>query len=293
MRKKFIEILKKKIDKNKKIFLIVGDLGFNVVEPISKNFPKNFLNVGIAEQNMAGIAAGIASEGYHVFIYSIANFPTFRCAEQIRNDIDYHKLNVTIVSVGAGLGYGHQGYSHHAIQDYSLMRSFPNMEILSPGDDVELDFCMDYCFKKPGPKYLRLDKDEIKDNKFKQKVNLYKGSLRKIIIKSKKKVILSTGNCIDYAIKLNQKKQFKDFSVYSMPIWSMKSKSNIKKVIKSFSDILVVENHLEDGGFSSWLRELNSNNKLTNIRSFSLSNQVVGKVGDKNYLEKKYFSLNN
>ena len=78
-----------------------------------------------------------------------------------------------------------------------------------------------------------------------------------------------------------------------MPIWSMKSKLNIKKVIKSFSDILVVENHLEDGGFSSWLRELNGNNKLTNIRSFSLSNQVVGKVGDKNYLEKKYFSLNN
>ena len=150
---------------------------------------------------------------------------------------------------------------------------------------------MNYCFKKPGPKYLRLDKDEIKDNKFKQKVNLYKGSLRKIIIKSKK-IILSTGNCIDYAIKLNQK-QFKDFSVYSMPIWSMKSKLNIKKVIKSFSDILVVENHLEDGGFSSWLRELNGNNKLTNIRSFSLSNQVVGKVGDKNYLEKKYFSLNN
>ena len=291
MRKKFIEILKKKINTNKKLFLIVGDLGFNVIEPISKNFPKNFLNVGVAEQNMAGIAAGIASEGYHVFIYSIANFPTFRCAEQIRNDIDYHNLNVTIVSVGAGLGYGHQGYSHHAIQDYSLMRSFPNMEILSPGDNFELDLCMNYCFNKSGPKYLRLDKDEIKDNKPTKKINVFKGSFRKIVSKNKRKIILSTGSCIDLAIKLNKKKQFNDFSIYSMPIWSMKNKLKIKKMIKTFSDILVVENHLEDGGFSSWLRELNGSNKFTKIRSFSLSSKVVGKVGDKNYLEKKYFTL--
>ena len=291
MRKKFIEILKKKISRNKKFFLIVGDLGFNVVEPISKNFPKNFLNVGIAEQNMAGIAAGIASEGYHVFIYSIANFPTFRCAEQIRNDIDYHNLNVTIVSVGAGLGYGHQGYSHHAIQDYALMRSFTNMEILSPGDNLELDLCMNYCFEKPGPKYLRLDKDEITDNKLTKKINLWRGNFRKVVSKSKRKIILSTGNCIDIAIKLNQKKQFNDFSIYSMPIWAMKNKLKINRIIKTFSDILVVENHLEDGGFSSWLREVNGNNKFTTIRSFSLSSKVVGKVGDKDYLEKKYFSL--
>ena len=149
MRKKFIEILSKKIKLNKKIFFIVGDLGYNVVEPIAKNYPQNFLNVGVAEQNMAGLAAGIASEGYHVLVYSIANFPTFRCAEQIRNDIDYHNSNVTIVAVGAGLSYGHQGYSHHALQDYSLMRSFPNMEIISPGDNFELRKCMEYCFKNP------------------------------------------------------------------------------------------------------------------------------------------------
>ena len=287
MRKKFIEILKNKIKKNKNFFLIVGDLGFNVVEPISKNFPKNFLNVGVAEQNMAGIAAGIASEGYHVFIYSIANFPTFRCAEQIRNDIDYHNLNVTIVSVGAGLGYGHQGYSHHAIQDYSLMRSFPNMVILSPGDNNELNLCMDYCFKNSGPKYLRLDKDESTLNELK-KIKLQNGNFREISLKNKKKIILSTGNCIDIAKRLNKKKQFKDYSIYSLPIWSMKNKLKIKRLIKKYSNILVVENHLEDGGFSSWLRECNSDNKLTKIKSFSLSSEVAGKVGDKDFLEKNY-----
>ena len=156
---------------NNRIVFLTADISAYSLPKFRKDFPKRFFNVGIAEQNMAGIAAGIASEGYHVFIYSIANFPTFRCAEQIRNDIDYHNFNVTIVSAGAGLSYGSLGYSHHALQDYALMRSFPNMEIISPGDDNELQDSLNYSFKNPGPKYLRLEKDNKKifNNKRKKK----------------------------------------------------------------------------------------------------------------------------
>ena len=107
---------------------------------------------------MAGLASGLALKGFHVFIYSIANFPTFRCAEQIRNDIDYHKLSVTVVSVGSGLGYGNLGYSHHAIQDYALMRSFPNTLIAAPSNNQEVDAAIKYLLKNPQPSYLRLDK---------------------------------------------------------------------------------------------------------------------------------------
>ena len=117
-------------------------MGYNVVEPFAKKFPKQFYNVGVAEQNMMGIAAGLAIEGHHVFVYSIGNFPTFRCAEQIRNDIDYHNLPVTIVNVGGGVGYGNLGYSHHSIQDYGLMRLFPNMLISSPGNNDELIYSL-------------------------------------------------------------------------------------------------------------------------------------------------------
>src|SRR5947208_16901085 len=116
MRTTFINQLIEEAKKDKNIFLIVGDLGFSVVEPFAKEFPDRFLNAGVAEQNMTGVAAGLASEGYHVFTYSIANFPTFRCLEQIRNDICYHRLPVTVVSVGAGMAYGNLGYSHHAVQ---------------------------------------------------------------------------------------------------------------------------------------------------------------------------------
>ena len=144
MRKIFIKQLVKAATKNKKIVLIVGDLGYGIVEPFKKKFPDRFFNAGVAEQSMAGLAAGLALKGFHVFIYSIANFPTFRCAEQIRNDIDYHNLSVTIVAVGSGLGYGNLGYSHHAIQDYALLRSFPNMIIASPSNNQEVEGTMNY-----------------------------------------------------------------------------------------------------------------------------------------------------
>ena len=159
MRKLFIKELTR-LNKNKNIYLIINDLGFNVVEPFEKKFPKKFYNAGVSEQNMMGMAAGVASEKSHVFVYSIANFSTFRCAEQIRNDIDYHNLPVTIVSVGSGMGYGSLGYTHHALQDYSLMRTFPNILIISPGNNNELINSLKYIVHNPQPSYLRLDKDE-------------------------------------------------------------------------------------------------------------------------------------
>src|SRR6187431_2921481 len=117
MRNAFIEELSTLAEANDNIVLVVGDLGYSVVEPFAQRFPDRFLNAGVAEQNMTGLAAGLASEGYHVFTYSIANFPTLRCLEQIRNDVCYHVLPVTVVAVGAGLAYGNLGYSHHAVQD--------------------------------------------------------------------------------------------------------------------------------------------------------------------------------
>ncbi|MEO8447904.1 MAG: transketolase, partial [bacterium] len=102
MRTAFIEQLIEEARKDENIFLVVGDLGFSVVEPFAKEFPERFLNAGVSEQNMTGIAAGLAMEGYTVFTYSIANFPTLRCMEQIRYDVCYHNLNVKIVAVGGG-----------------------------------------------------------------------------------------------------------------------------------------------------------------------------------------------
>jgi len=170
MRDAFIEELVTLAEAHDNIALVVGDLGYSVVERFADRFPDRFINAGVAEQNMTGLAAGMASEGYHVFTYSIANFPTFRCAEQIRNDVDHHRLAVTVVAVGGGVAYGALGYSHHAVQDYALMRSMPNMTIAAPGDPLETRACLRWLVANPGPSYLRLGKageprfhDEIPD----------------------------------------------------------------------------------------------------------------------------------
>jgi transketolase len=141
------------------VFLVVGDLGFNVVEDFASEFPDRFLNAGVAEQTMIGLAAGLASTGYKVFVYSIGNFPTMRCLEQIRNDVCYHNRSVTVVSVGAGFSYGYLGYTHHAIEDVAIMRALPRMQVLSPADPVEARALTRFAAESDGPKYLRLGKN--------------------------------------------------------------------------------------------------------------------------------------
>ncbi len=288
MRKIFIDQLTKAAKKNKKIVLIVGDLGYGVVEPFQKNFPNRFFNAGVAEQNMAGLASGLALEGFHVFIYSIANFPTFRCAEQIRNDIDYHKLSVTIVSVGSGLGYAHLGYSHHALQDYALLRSFPNTIISAPSNNQELTGCIKYILNNPGPSYLRLDKSLEIDLNHKIS-NIKPGKWIFYKRKNKKKIILSTGSVFEKCQKVLKEKPNYDFA--TIPMWSMKSKKNQIKDVMKYNQILTYENHLQDGGFGSWLNEsISQKGKKINTRINSryIDEKVVGKVGSEKYLDTKY-----
>lgn len=282
MRDVFIDELIIATKKNNNIILLVNDLGFGVIEKFIKLFPNNYFNAGISEQSMMGYAAGLAAAGKHVFVYSIANFPTFRCAEQIRNDVDYHNLPVTIVSVGSGVGYGNLGYTHHGLQDYSLMRSFPNMLIAAPGDVMELKGCMRYLVSNPQPSYLRLDKS----SNFKihnQIPKIYPGKWLKISGNNNNSSFLTTGAVIEHIKKKFKKK--KNYSIYSLPIWGMKFKKFQYNFLKKYKKILVIEDHFQDGGFQSWLNEsLNRKNCKTNIVSYSISPEVIKKVGTKEYL---------
>ncbi|MDR0390730.1 MAG: transketolase family protein, partial [Planctomycetaceae bacterium] len=156
MRTAFISRLTELAAKDSRIMLLVGDLGFGVVIDFAKRFPNQFLNVGVAEQNMAGVATGLALSGKVVFTYSIANFPILRCLEQIRNDICYHNANVISVSVGSGFCYGSLGMTHHGTEDIAIMRSLPYMNIIAPGDPKETQFATDYFAEGHGPGFLRL-----------------------------------------------------------------------------------------------------------------------------------------
>jgi len=279
MRNRFIQDLVKKAETDSKIVLVVGDLGYGVVEPFAERFPERFFNSGVAEQNMMGLAAGLASEGYHVFVYSIANFPIFRCAEQIRNDVCYHQLNVTIVAVGGGLAYGNLGYSHHAVQDYSFMRSLPHLKILSPGDPTEVSNCLDYIFNNPSPSYLRLGKAG-EANFSSHDVQLKSGIFNFIRHgRNAKSAVITTGAILQDVMAFYENRKDIDFDILSCPIWGMDEKGSVEKQLSQYSRIVSVEDHLQDGGFGSWLLEALAPSSREKLRIVGLLNDVCGMVG--------------
>lgn len=277
MRKAFIQELVALARQHPQIALIVGDLGYSVIEPFADEFPDRFINAGVAEQNMTGLAAGMASEGYHVFTYSIANFPTFRCAEQIRNDVAYHQLPVTVVSVGGGLAYGALGYSHHAVQDYALMRTLPNMLIAAPGDPMEVRACMRYLVANRGPSYLRLGKAG-EPNFHDEPPEVAPGRWLRVRHGDERRVLLSTGAGLQIAM---ERMTDADRAVYSMPLWSMADKPAQCDLLRTRSEVLAIEDHLQDGGFGSWLLEARAAEPALDciVRPMALSPAVCGTVG--------------
>jgi transketolase len=291
MRSAFIDELVQLASQRSNIALVVGDLGYSVIEPFADRFPDRFFNAGVAEQNMTGLAAGLASEGFHVFTYSIANFPTFRCAEQIRNDIDYQNLAVTVVAVGGGLAYGALGYSHHAVQDYALMRSFPNMLIAAPGDPMEARACLRYLVENPQPSYLRLGKTgepcfhpappAVAPGKW-----LELSSSQRVAGVGKR-TFLTTGAALTSAMSWAQDPAIVGIGVHSMPLWGMSSKATQSEQAERFDQVLTVEDHLIDGGFGSWLNEaMRQHGCNVPLGMHGLDPSVCGQVGGQESLNR-------
>lgn len=229
------------------IFLICGDLGYSVLEPFATEFPDRFLNAGVAEQNMTGVATGLASCGYTVFTYSIANFPVFRCLEQIRNDICYHDLNVKIVSVGGGVAYGPAGYSHHATEDLAVMRHLPGMTVAAPGDPHETRAVVDALVCHPGPAYLRLGKAG-EPNIHAQPISLQVGE--SVELRSGSDLtLICTGGMLETAFWVSYQlgKQGVSAQVISMPFVSPIDGAAIERVGFFGKPIITLEEHGSEG----------------------------------------------
>lgn len=259
MRTAFVKWLCSRAAIDPSIVLLTADLGYSVVEPFAELFPDRFFNIGVAEQNMVGIAAGLASEGYKPYTYSIGIFPTFRCAEQLRNDIDYHELSVVTSTVGCGLAYGALGYTHHMIQDLALMRSLPNTFIGTPADPLEVISLLDWHHKNPCPLYLRMHKagDPIVHENIPE-------------VMPGKWISFSKGNsskrhCDDLAIlvagslgpRINKIVSNLDISIdlYSLPLWGQSIRETQEQWLDQYAHVITVEDHLLDGGFGSWMME--------------------------------------
>ncbi len=283
MRTAFIEEFVRLAFENPRLFLVVGDLGFSVVDPFAKAFPERFLNAGVAEQNMTGVAAGLASEGYHVFTYSIANFPTLRCLEQIRNDVCYHDLPVTVVAVGAGLSYGNLGYSHHAVGDIAVFRTLPNLTLLSPADPGETRACLRYLSDTPGPSYLRIGK--AGEPSLHAEMPLSRVPQRVFGEEDAPMAFVATGAILQQALiaaglLANEGKRV---AVYSMP-WIAPLGHADLSLLWNHAKVVTVEEHVGAGGIGEMLAARSP--KAVEFRSVHLSGDLSGLVGSQGALWK-------
>lgn len=284
MRDAFLSSLITLAETDDRIALLTGDLGFGVVEKFGTKFPDRFWNCGVAEQSMIGIAAGLAKSGMLPFVYSIANFPTFRCLEQIRNDICYHNLPVTIVSVGAGLGYGTLGYTHHGIEDIAAMRSLPNISIYSPSDPMDVTQVLTRINKNPSPTYLRLGKNgepEIQG----VTENSVPGSIRELTSGSNL-TMLATGGVTDNCLKVAEQLGTQGYEIQVISVTQLEP-LDIKFLLGAITSnkILVVEEHVKRGGFAAALLEaFNENGANHKFHRLFVDEDKISEIGTQEYL---------
>jgi transketolase len=289
MRNKFSEELVKIANKDKSIHIVVADISpAGSMEQFQKKFKNRFINVGVSEQAMIGIAAGLSLQKKIVFAYTIANFSLYRPFEMIRNDLCYQKLPVTVVGMGSGTIYANLGGTHLTQEDISIARSIPNMQILAPCDPAELSECIKYCAKnKKGPIYLRIGKSGEKIySKSSQKWKF--GKIRKI--KNGSTIaILTFGPIIKYAFDGIEKKNEDLISIYSCHTIKPFDYSGLKKIFRKYKKIIILEDHSYIGGLGSIIKESAFESKYTyKIYHFSLKDEFLKEYSSQENLLKKH-----
>ncbi len=290
MRDTFVKTLIDIAKDNKDIELVTGDLGFGVLKPYWEQIPDQFTNAGIAEQNMTSMAAGMALEGKTVFTYSIGNFPTIRCLEQIRNDCAYHEANVKIVCVGGGFVYGSLGMSHHATEDLALLRALPNVVVMAPGDLVEAECATRAIANYPGTCYLRLGRGGEK--RIHDKIENFQIGKAIKIQDGEKVAIFSTGAIFEEVKEAAEILKDKGInpSIYTFPTVKPIDKEVIEYCGENFDYIVTVEEHNIVGGFGSAVSEVLSElkNKKAVLVRIGLNDTYSSIVGSQKYLRDQY-----
>jgi transketolase len=286
MREAFFRTLVKLAEQDQRVHLVVGDLGFGVVEEFARRFPKRFLNAGVAEQNMTGIAAGLALSGKIVFTYSIANFPILRCLEQVRNDVCYHNANVKIVAVGGGLAYGALGATHHATEDLAILRALPRMVVVAPGDPVEAEAATQAVTAQSGPCYLRLGRvGEEKVHKL--PIDFVLGKAIEMQ-PGRDLTLMSTGGMLGTAMQVADLLQDSDVQVRVLSMHTVKPLDTeaIERAVRETGAVFTLEEHSVVGGLGGAVAEFLAENWEAPVvfKRFGLPSEFSSVVGSREYI---------
>ena len=290
MRDAFVRALMRQAKEDSRLVLITGDLGFGVLKPFWETYPNQFINAGIAEQAMTGIAAGLSRTGRTVITYSIGNFPTMRCLEQIRNDCAYHDANVKIVCVGGGFVYGSLGMSHHATEDIAVLRALPGVTVFAPGDPAEVEAVVPKMLSVPGVCYLRLGRGG-EPMLHQEPVDNWKMPEALVLRKGTDVAILSTGGILTQAVSAGEMLEKNGISaeIISFPCVKPIDRRTIEGLCSRFAHLVTVEEHTIVGGFGSAVCEVVAElGTGTRVHRIGMEDIYSTVVGTQQYLRSNY-----
>ncbi len=288
MRDAFSESLYAHAKKDKDIVLITSDTGAICHDRFRQEIGRQYYNVGIAEQNMVGVGAGMAMAGKKPFLYAIASFATLRCFEQIRVDLCCMALPVTVVGVGAGFDYNTLGPTHHSTEDLAVMRTLPDLTVLSPSDSRMAEEMVGYCIEQPGPKYIRLDRTGL-PLLYKEGADLDLEQGLSVLREGSDLCVVSTGRMVPLALELADALQEHDIETGVVDLFRIKpvNESLLYEVISRYTHIASLEEHFVTGGIGSVMLETLSNNgKSHPVFRFGIPDRFCREYGDRNHLRK-------
>jgi transketolase len=288
VRDTFVKTLLELARSDPRIVLVTGDLGFGVLDEYRRELPRQFLNAGVAEQNMTGLAAGMALEGRIVFTYSIANFPTLRCLEQIRNDVAYHQASVKIVAIGGGFSYGALGMSHHATEDVAILRALPGIHVYAPCDEYETRGLTTLVVSEPGPCYLRLDKSKVTTTG----AEAIDGRSIRCLRRGRDVAVIGYGGILGEALSAAAELALRgiECGVYSAHTLKPFDARGLVELARSAGVLVTLEEHVGAGGLGSMSAEALIEARVlpTRFMRLSLPDAYSSIVGSQEYLRERW-----
>ena len=283
MRSVFFNLLYEAMRTDQKTFLVIADIGMGLVDSIQKDFPDRFINVGIAEQNMIGVAAGLCNAGFRPFCYTISNFLIHRCFEQIRNDICLHEYPVTLVGTSTGYDNGNLGPTHHVIDDIGCLKILPGINIYSPTSIDAMRLVFQKIMKDKYPAYVRIGKGALN-------IEVSGNSINHMVVSNPRSdvLLITHGNLLENCIKAAEKNP--RFAVYAMNKVMPLDRNELDRLFSVYLNIVVVEDQLVGSGLYSILCQyvVESRGSRVKLHVIAPPNRYEDRVGDKNYFAFKY-----
>jgi len=281
MRGEFFKMVQEEMRKNNDLFLLMGDTGYNLLEPIFEEFPERTLNVGVAEQNLIGIAAGLVNTGFKPICYGITNFLVHRCFEQIRNDLCLHNYPVILVGTSTGLDNGALWATHYVVDDIGSLKALPNINIYSPSSVESIEKIFREALSNNSPSFIRITKSSLAENKQIADINRF-------IIKNDQSstIVLSHGRMINNAIQANN--LYPNFSVFAVDKIKPLPEQQLLSILQNYSKIVVIEDNFNSGLFNSICQFLAEKNLRVKTFSISVNENFGNETGSTKYLDKKF-----